>query len=94
MNANTHDVISDAELPDAIGSHAAARILGSTIGSICRYVRSGYLPTVRRSTGSGSDPHLFDRQTVEDLAEARALAARLLDVDDWQAALAAVKAPA
>lgn len=66
-----------------IGTHEAARILGTTIGSVVRYTQSGYLPTTRRSKGTGFGPHLYDRAVVEELARKRATATRILN---WHSA--------
>ncbi|WNO26683.1 MerR-like helix-turn-helix DNA binding domain protein [Gordonia phage Rahul] len=75
MTPNTHVVIP----ADEIGSAEAARILKTTIASVCRYTQTGYLPTVRRSGGSGHGGHVYDRAVVERLAAARAEARRVLD---------------
>ena len=68
--------------PDVIGSGEAARILGTTIVTVCRWVDTGYLPALRRSKGKGQGGHRFDRATVAALAERRAAAKAVLD---WQA---------
>ena len=68
--------------PDVIGSGEAARILGTTIVSVCRWVSTGYLPVLCRSTGTGQGGHRFDRDVVEVLAQQRASAKRTLD---WRA---------
>lgn len=65
--------------PDVIGSTEAARILGTTIVTVCRWVDTGYLATRRRSRGKGQGGHRFDLDTVEALAERRAAAKRTLD---------------
>lgn len=79
MEANPQLVIPSELRPDLVGSTAAARILGTTVASVCRYVTTGYLPTVHRVDGPGFGGHVFDRATVEALAEARAQARAILD---------------
>lgn len=76
-------VVSEAVAEvDVIGSTEAACILGATVVTVCRWVDTGYLPTLRRSTGKGRGGHRFDRGTVEALAERRSAAKRALD---WRA---------
>lgn len=62
-----------------IGSTAAARILGVTVASVCRWTQTGYLPAVRRVVGAGREGNIYDRATVEGLAARRDAAMRVLD---------------
>lgn len=62
-----------------IGSHEAARILGVSLGSVCRWVQTGYLPTLVYFPDTGGP--VYDRAVVADLAARRAEAKRVLD---WQ----------
>lgn len=64
-----------------IGSHEAARILGVSLGSVCRWVQTGYLPTLVYVPGTGGPANVYDRAVVADLAARRAEAKRVLD---WQ----------
>lgn len=64
-----------------IGSHEAARILGVSLGSVCRWTQTGYLPTLVYVPGSGGPANVYDRATVVALARQRAEAKRVLD---WQ----------
>lgn len=64
-----------------IGSHEAARILGVSLGSVCRWVQTGYLPTLVYVPGQGGPANVYDRAVVADLAARRAEAKRVLD---WQ----------
>ena len=66
---------------DQIGSHEAARILGVSLGSVCRWVQTGYLPTLVYVPGTGGPANVYDRAVVADLAARRAEAKRVLD---WQ----------
>lgn len=51
------------------------------MGSISRWVETGYLPVLQRGI-RGVMPHLFDRADVEALADRRAEAKSALD---WKA---------
>ncbi|QDF17439.1 MerR-like helix-turn-helix DNA binding domain protein [Gordonia phage Coeur] len=80
MDANTVSRgAAHSALDDVITSSEAANILGVTKVTVNRFVSTGYLPTIRRSTGTGRGGHRFNRGTVVALAEARAEARRVLD---------------
>lgn len=80
MDANAVSIEARSALDhDVITSSEAANILGVTQVTVNRFVSTGYLPTIRRSTGTGRGGHRFNRGTVVALAEARAEARRVLD---------------
>lgn len=72
---------SQVAASDQIGSQEAARILGVSLGSVCRWVQTGYLPTLVYVPGTGGPANVYDRAVVADLAARRAEAKRVLD---WQ----------
>lgn len=82
MARMTHatDVVTSVVFDPIVSTDEAARILGVTTASVCRYTQSGYLPTVHRSAGTGHGGNRYERAVVEDLARRRAEARRVLNV--------------
>lgn len=72
-------------ITERIGTPEACEILGVSVASIARWISTGYLPAVVVGT-RGVEPHVFDRRTVQALADRRAAAKRTLD---WKSGVVA-----